>query len=270
MLFPQKKIAAKGNLYKRPETRAEYQLFSEDYFSSADVNIYFGKIWVEEIVGLQFQLAEQTMPIYGYNSFVFDHVARGKRMISGSFTINFTRTGYLQKIIENEELIQLELVKANQKKSFTENDFKKYKLEEILKKSGKDFDLIASKMENAIWGIEENTEISTDPNKNPYFFQSNEGFDIKITYGAKEQEEGYKIQMMKNLQKQYGPNVPKDKMEQALSSYEKPNTTVEVLNGVHLMGFTKNSMQTGSDGVVITETYNFIARDFNSTLRKTE
>lgn len=76
----------------------EHQLFPEEYFSGCDVTIYFGDIFVSEISGLQFELQEKVNPIYGYASKTWDAVARGSRIVTGSFKIPFREAGYLEAI----------------------------------------------------------------------------------------------------------------------------------------------------------------------------
>lgn len=70
------------------------------YFSGIDAEIYFGEVYVDEVVEIGFQIQQNTMPLFGYNSYVFDGIAQGARMIQGSFTINFTEANYLYKILD--------------------------------------------------------------------------------------------------------------------------------------------------------------------------
>ena len=92
------------------ERYIEYQLFPEDYFSGCDISVYFGDIWVDEIVSLTFSLVEQVQPIYSYNSKTYNDVARGNRIIQGTFRINFREARYLtsilKKCIERQEEIK--------------------------------------------------------------------------------------------------------------------------------------------------------------------
>jgi hypothetical protein len=209
---------------------------------------------VEEIVALDFSLAEQVMPVYGYNSFVFDAIARGKRIISGSFTINFKRAGYLKTILDEAIGLNYEFNQLRNKGKISENDFEKYKLEDILQLSGKKFDEIATKFEDAIWGIEEQESELIATSDYPYFPNVNEGFDIRITYGPKKESEDMRIKERINPQNQ-------NKRKGSL-----PSTTVDVINNVQIMSFARSNMATGTDGRVLTETYTFVARDINGTM----
>jgi|SRR5579875_900326 len=239
-----------GNPYRRPDTHVEYQIFSEDYFSGADVNIFFGDIWVDEATNLTFQLIEDVMPIYGYASYTFDTAVRGKRVIAGSFNINFKSAEYLKSVLDNAMAIQYTVQKAQQEGVIQPSDFQKYKLDDILKKYGKEsFDQIADEFERALWGIsEDNKKLLTDA-RGTYFPRDSYGFDIKINYGAVSES------MYHPTSQFFTPNAK-----------AKPNITVESINGVQITGFSKVGIGTDSQGMPIQESYSFIARDLNGPL----
>lgn len=76
------------------------------YFSSCDAEIFFGDVFVNDIAYIDFTLNQATMMLYGYNSYVFDEIAKGARMIQGKFMVNFTRSAYLYDVLNT--LIALE------------------------------------------------------------------------------------------------------------------------------------------------------------------
>jgi hypothetical protein len=242
--------APQGNIYRRPDTRVEYQIFSEDYFSGADVNIFFGDIWVDEAISLSFQIEESVLPIYGYASYTFDTVARGRRIVSGSFAINFKTTGYLQQILENAMAINYTVQKAQEEGVIQPSDFKKYKLDEILKMYGKEsFDQIADEYEKALWGVQEDTKQLLSYGNQTWFPSDSYGFDIKINYGA--------------VSEAMSPGI---NSYFVTSAKAPPNITVETINGVQLTGMAKQGIGTSFEGQPITEMYSFIARDINGPL----
>jgi hypothetical protein len=246
-----RKPAPQGNPYARPNTRVEYQIFNEDYFSGADVHLYFGNIWVDEAVSLNFQLQESVLPIFGYNSYTFDAISRGQRIVQGSFAINFKSVGYLQTILLNANAIEYAVAQAEQSGTIKPEDFQQYKLDEILQLAGKTgFDEIADEYEKALWGVQEDTNSILSYGNRPYFPQTQYGFDIKVNYGAVSESMRPEIQ-----------NYP-------TTSYQgvKPMLTVETLNGVQLTGMVKQGIGTSSDGAPITEHYSFMARDLNGPL----
>ena len=69
------------------------------YFSSLDTEVYFGQTQIDEIVAIDFVIAEPKLPIYGYNSFYANRIISGRRTVQGTFAINFTNTKYLLKIL---------------------------------------------------------------------------------------------------------------------------------------------------------------------------
>ena len=90
-----------GVTYVNNANTVEYQLFPEEYFSGCDITIYFGDIFVSEISGLQFELQEKVNPIYSYASRTYDTVARGSRIVTGSFKIPFREAGYIESIMSH-------------------------------------------------------------------------------------------------------------------------------------------------------------------------
>ena len=94
-------VIPSGVKYTPPSYSAEYQIFPEEYFSGADVSIYFGDVFVDDITSLSFVLTEMVQPIYGYASYVFDDVARGSRLVQGAFSIAFRESGYLYTILDH-------------------------------------------------------------------------------------------------------------------------------------------------------------------------
>lgn len=71
------------------------------YYSSIDAEIYFGNQYIEDICDIQWQLNQNHLPIFGYNSYTYDELAVGSRIIQGSFSIRFTTPNYLFKVLEN-------------------------------------------------------------------------------------------------------------------------------------------------------------------------
>lgn len=68
------------------------------YYSSLDADIVFGDVFIDEVVSITWQVQQNAMPIFGYNSFTFDDIAVGSRMISGQFTVNFIEANYLSRV----------------------------------------------------------------------------------------------------------------------------------------------------------------------------
>lgn len=69
------------------------------YFSSNQALIFIGTILVDEIIGLQYQLSNQRIPIYGYNSEYYSVLARGRTLVQGAFSLNYKDSAYLSGVL---------------------------------------------------------------------------------------------------------------------------------------------------------------------------
>lgn len=84
-------------------TRADshaHGIKNKRYYSSVDAEIYFGDYYIDEIAHIAYSIEQNVMPLYGYNSYVFDEMAVGSRIINGQFTINFTKANYLIDLLD--------------------------------------------------------------------------------------------------------------------------------------------------------------------------
>lgn len=72
------------------------------YFSAVDGEIYFGDIFIGEVTSIAWNVQQQTMPIFGYNSYTFDDIAVGSRLIQGQFAINFTERNFLTTLQKSD------------------------------------------------------------------------------------------------------------------------------------------------------------------------
>lgn len=74
------------------------------YYSSVDAEIYFGDRHIDEVLNINWSIQQQAMPIYGYNSYCFDDMAIGSRIVQGQFSLNFIKAGFLTELQKNNEL----------------------------------------------------------------------------------------------------------------------------------------------------------------------
>lgn len=70
------------------------------YFSSIDADLYFGDQYIDEVVSIQWQVQQNVLPIFGYNSYTFDDIAVGNRIVNGQFAVNYTESNYLTKVMK--------------------------------------------------------------------------------------------------------------------------------------------------------------------------
>lgn len=69
------------------------------YYSVIDAEVYFGNEYVEDIHDINWAIQQNVQPLFGYNSYTYDEIARGNRLIVGNFTIAFTSPNYLFSIL---------------------------------------------------------------------------------------------------------------------------------------------------------------------------
>lgn len=225
------------------------------YYSGTDIRIYFGDMWLDEIVEIQWSVQEQVAPIFGYSSFTWDKVARGNRIVQGSFSINFKEVGYLQTILNS-----LSSNLKEKKQAFDSSKWEATFQPENNVKYGKyysrsdsveyiidNFAEMSDEYEMAIWGVENNSSTSIDSRKHDTLFygtsenENNQelrdhGFNILIAYG-----------------KQYDPAKGRE-------GYSTAQTIVNVqLTGV--------SQQVDPSGNPVSEVYTFIAKDISGNVQ---
>ena len=73
------------------------------YYSVIDAEVYFGNEYVEDIHDINWSIKQNVTPLFGYNSYTYDEVARGNRLIVGNFLINFTSPNYLFSILKEAD-----------------------------------------------------------------------------------------------------------------------------------------------------------------------
>ena len=172
----------------------EYQRFSEEYFSGCDVSIYFGDVLVDDIVTMQFSINENVAPIYGYASYTYDAVARGTRLIQGSFRISFKEAYYIHAVtneLENERKTGT----TNPPFEFT-NTYRENTIEGILAAASNmavdKFENLADVYEESLWGsgTEAFKQRVNEQENSTYFYPKGrqpslhkDGLNIMITYG---------------------------------------------------------------------------------------
>lgn len=239
------------NVYGRDGVNAEYKRFSEEYFSGADVRIYFGSTWVDEVVGLQFSMQENAAPIFGYASYTYDRMAVGSRQIQGTFRINFKESYYLHFITnrldsEIEEATDSFPSNTNQQPQATGSITPEHLLSAG---AGEDFEKLALQFEKSLWssatdsnftGFTNNKgDASFFANENSRSSLAKQGFNIVILYGPYTQS--------------YDPSAPTESVA----------TTAHTLTGVYITGVQQ---VIDNSGQPLFEEYSFIAKDLDANV----
>lgn len=98
------------------------------YYSSVDAEIYFGNLYIDEVTSIEWAVQQQAMPIFGYNSYCFDDIAVGSRLIQGQFAVNFTKAGFLTSLQKDSEFTRVARKIYSEdpiKSSYFTDDFRK-------------------------------------------------------------------------------------------------------------------------------------------------
>ena len=91
------------NSHHRVKTAEGFKIdgtYLKRYYSVIDAEIFFGNEFVEDIAFIDWNVNQHVLPLFGYNSYTYDELARGSRIVSGTFDINFTSPNYLFDILK--------------------------------------------------------------------------------------------------------------------------------------------------------------------------
>ena len=278
-------------------TRDNYQTYPYDYYAGADCKIFFGDIWVDDIITIQYNSSQSKTPIYGYASQNFDAIAKGQILVEGNLAIAFKETGYLniiQATLEEQRvnastLIQgkIKKIQDNDQQKFipgltTINDNSKEKLDfsysangtpQIIRQQQTIEQVLTSKKANEVLNskfgdtsandFEDFAEILEDS-----IWGDSNGKTIQLENKLKRVDE-FDYTSNGGILTAKGHNYA-DVLNIMLTFGDindaRAEHTMVVLNDVH---FTSSSMIVSPNGDPIGEMYTFIARDINKSINTT-
>lgn len=87
-----------GDFYTDP---VNYNPYDKGYKSGAQVSLFIGPIWVEEVVTIRLGTGTDDIPVYPYSTPYFNTVLLGNYIVNGQIGINYTESDYLLRIIES-------------------------------------------------------------------------------------------------------------------------------------------------------------------------
>ena len=197
------------------------QKYQYDFFSGANIGIYFGETRLVEIVGVEFTLTQTKRPIYGWASQLYDGVSDGIVQCVGSMYLNFRQAHLMTSLIDNAQKPIISDDTGDPEILLGDS------LSDLLGGSLEYFE----NLEEGIWGPEEQPYNPTPTRKLPTSAMSRrpdahgKGLRIWITYGD-----------------YFGNNGA---------------NTIRTLHGVHITGFGQTVEINGNP---VLEAYNFLAR----------
>ena len=191
-----------GSKPSNKNTSPGKQAYDYDHYSGANVSLYIGDIWVDEVTSIKYQIEQQKRPVYGYASYHWDFVAKGTSMVTGMFTINFKESGYLYYVLKrlqdagaNAHLTPTQIAegKVNETTPIERDNIErflerpmgelKYKdLADIAALPDAKFENYAEAFEDAVWGSTGET-LDSVASAEHRRVDHMESFDIFIVYG---------------------------------------------------------------------------------------
>lgn len=238
--------------------------FSKEYFSGARVQIYFGDTFIEEATSLQYTLTENIAPIYGFASYTWDRVARGTRMVQGSFTINFTEAGYLQTVLDrlsnkmNSAKGRSTGIKQEDigSKTVVRGNLEGMTLEQLLTAEKKDFEDIMTEYENSIWGGATLQEDLRNRQHDTFFYPQNTNMP-NTSYYSEMRQNGF------NILVDFGKNMDLGRIKcfEALGSKEMND--IQTRQSIMNVQLTSVGKSIAADGQAVQEQYSFLAKDID-------
>lgn len=244
--------------------------FPADYFSGADVALYFGDSYIDDIAALAFTVTQQTQPVYGYGSFTFDAVLRGVRLVEGTLRVNFRQAGFLwqvaaQAALRGRRAAGSAVAQQSREMLPLRYDFEGYLTDTEIgtlvqraanSNSVQQLRALAAELQKRAWGrtihafpepSSPTTSVSLDlPTAYSPLFPP--GFSITVIYGAPPPPE-----VRQRVQQAAGESPSPPPIPAIF-----PAGTALVLEGVHLVSATQ---QVDSSGNPVFEDYAFLAKD---------
>lgn len=224
----------------------EFDLVSNQYYSSINAYIFFNGVKVDEITSIRWAVEETNSPIYSYASYTYDALLKGARIVNGEFTINFTKSSYMTALMEkvnasevkdanNTDVINniYRLMTGSETTSLGDDGKKAAVRKIILDGNEKNIQAIAKEYEKKLWG--DNTKDIINKYNEPLY--DYKPFDIIIPWGDN----------LFNLAN--------------ISSTDKEALTI--INQVSIIGESQ-AIQIGPDN--IQQRFVFIAKDINNSL----
>lgn len=116
-------------------SRENYKTYPYDYYSGTDCKLFYGDVWVDDVVGINYSVSQNKTPIYGYASQNFNAIAKGQIIVQGTMTVAFKETGYLniiQRITETQKQNAYQVLKRRQDISREKAEYKLAKFDPSL------------------------------------------------------------------------------------------------------------------------------------------
>lgn len=236
--------------------------FGKEYFSGANVQIYMGDTYIDEVTSLEYTIQENATPIYGFASHTWDTVARGTRMVQGSFSINFREAGYLQTVLDRLSIkmeederggFGFDSVQSVLNLQQSEWNIQGMTIEQLLAKEGEDFESLTRAYEDAIWGAGSKGSDFGNRQHDTFFYPRNRMSKNSVSQ-SKLRDHGF------NILVEFGRNMDLDRIK-CMDAFKGTSNAVKTQQAIMNVQLTSMGKQVTVDGQAVQEFYTFIARD---------
>ena len=235
----------------------ELQQFS--YYTGSQISVWFGDIWVDDIMTIRWQYNQEKRPLFGYASQHFDAVARGQVIVQGDFVINFREKGYISYVMQNLPKLY--------------NDFQNENLRQDDKTQWSRIrPIISTHLRNGTFGPSTNDELIALA-QSPNFWEDVELYEKAIWGDMDDLNDKRNIDTPDILQHDLTPQgfdilitYGDVSNREPISITDVINSTAKSLNGVHLLG---SSQVIQANGEPVQEVYSFMARDIDKRIGTT-
>ena len=230
-----------------------------EFFSGANVKIYFGDVWVDQLAGISFQLQENVAPIYGFRSYTFDRVSRGTRFVQGEFTLNFTENGYMQSILDKISTDMDDVIsKAEEQETnrYATNLNEGQNIRNLLSIGSDDiYKENIEALKASFWGNPSSFAAPSEKKESDSFYYAERSGTVNSL-----KEHGFNILI------DYTPDANQRDFEDCLNMTKDSKSfyqTFRSIIGVHIMSEGQAIM---NNGQVIQQTFQFVARDLDGDI----
>lgn len=154
----------------------KYGQVQEQYYTSAQVRMFINSSLVSEFSSIRFVAKTDDGPAYSYNAKFFNTLIEGKFSVMGSFSVNFTKSGYVMDLLNAHTLETQPYIKEAQRIDPTTK--RKDPLPGGIPKSVQQ--MTKAELSNAIWGPQ---STSTAEQQTQLDALKKKLFTITLTYG---------------------------------------------------------------------------------------
>lgn len=236
------------------ETWKVVDRFDSTYWSGLDVSYYAETVKLDEVVQLTYQINERLTPLYGYADHVSYRMVHGQRLVTGEFSMNFKRDGYvftLLDLVKNPDPAPAQAAKPVSRQQATKSpsggaaavkDLSGDYLAAVVQEM-RQAELYSSPTPSAARAIPTNTGM----------FEIENGFNLNIIFGARLNGEQQLRFDASNL-----PITDRITIDEKPSGDPSRTPTGVRIEGVSIGGFSR---MIGDDGRPVMETYSFMAKN---------